>query len=222
MGDKNLESSQLEGTEGAPSSEGSQKPGGQQTSSLNPEDLLKQVESLIDRKLQSTKDKRFAQLERTVNEFAPVLERFKGLVSDDKLAEIRKDLEFEDLKRRVYGDGQSSDRQEGNQPDNAASQLTAIIDEMLELPTNDSRVTDLKLKHGNDPKAYLSEGLKLFAKLGEQRESTPAEQPMSPGGGTHRQEENPIADIDDPKTLYRLAAQQMAKNATGRKRRVAS
>lgn len=92
-----------------------------------------------------------------------------------------------------------------------------VIDEVLQLPANDSRVTDLKLKFGNDPKEYLSESLKLLARLGAQEEeSTPAEQPL-PSGKAIQKDENPIKDIDDPKALYRLAAQQIAKETKGRR-----
>jgi hypothetical protein len=124
------------------------------------------------------------------------------------------------LKRRVYGEEQTGDSKAGK-PESAATDLTQVVDEVLQLPENDSRVTDLKLKHGNDPKAYLSEGLKLLASLGEQPESTPGEQPVLQGRVVTK-EENPIKDIDDPKTLYRIAAKQMAQRATGRKRAVAS
>jgi len=99
--------------------------------------------------------------------------------------------------------------------------IVKVVDEVLQFPENNSRVTDLKLKYGNDPKAYLSEGLKLLAFLGEQPESTPGEQPVLQGRAVTK-EENPIKDIDDPKTLYRMAAKQMAQRATGRKRAVAS
>lgn len=217
----NVESGQTEGIEEAPTSSNSNGGGDKQTSQLDAEQLWKAVEPFIEKKLQSTKDRRIAQLERTVNEFQPILERFKGIVPDAKLAEIQRDLEFEDIKRRVYGEEQSSGSAAGNQQNNAAVDLAAVVDEVLGLPANDSRVTDLKLKYANNPKEYLSQSLQLLAKLGDQRESTPAEQPIV-SGGVHRQTTNPIENIDDPKTLYRMAAQQIAKQATGRKRGVAS
>jgi hypothetical protein len=89
--------------------------------------------------------------------------------------------------------------------------MSKVIDEVLQLPANDPRVTKLKLEHGNDTAAYMREALKLAARLAEANDdSTPAEQPL-PTGGTARKVDNPIADIDDPKLLYRLAAQQMAR-----------
>jgi hypothetical protein len=57
----------------------------------------------------------------------------------------------------------------------------SAIDAALELPANDSRVTDLKLKFGNDPIAYLREAHKLKSQLSS-TSPTPAEMPLPQGG----------------------------------------
>lgn len=100
--------------------------------------------------------------------------------------------------------------------------LYKAVDDLLQLPANDSRVTQLKLDHGKDFEKYRSEAFKLALKLhAGQEEATPGEQPVASGGGAAPKVDNPIANIDDPKTLYRMAAQQMAKS-TGKKRVVPS
>lgn len=56
------------------------------------------------------------------------------------------------------------------------------IEAALELPANDSRVTELKLKHGNDPVAFLREATKLKVELATAQSTlTPAEQLLPDG-----------------------------------------
>jgi hypothetical protein len=228
---KNAESSQNEGSGDNANSSASQNSGGQQTSHSGANQMPEQLESLVQQTvvkvlndpkvLQSLKDKTLSdkRIAKTVNDLQHVLERFKGRIPDDQLADIQRDLEWDEVKRRVLGGESTSDDSEaGNQQSSAANDFAKVIDDVLQLPANDSRVTDLKLKFGDDPKAYLSESLKLFGRLAAQEESTPAEQPI-PRGGAIQKDENPIANIDDPKTLYRLAAQQIAKENKGRRAR---
>lgn len=150
------------------------------------------------------------------------IERILQLAGEGKTkAQIERELWIDSMMQGP----ESADASPGSDQAGKASSPSAtiqVVDEVLQLPANDSRVTDLKLKHGNNPKAYLSEGLKLLASLGEQSESTPGEQPIAQGKSAPIKDDNPIANIDDPKALYRLAAQQMAKRATGRRRAVAS
>lgn len=113
----------------------------------------------------------------------------------------------------------ASDKGEGKEDTKA---IFRVVDDLLGLPANDPRVTDLKLKHGSDFEAYKSEALKLYQTLSKgQGESTPGEHPVASGGGAAPKVDNPIKDIDDPRALYKLAAQEMAKS-TGKKRRVPS
>src|SRR3990167_7012797 len=108
MAKENLESDQQAGSGGTTTSTASQNAGDKQASTFNAEELLKVLEPLIERKVQSVKDRRFAEQEQFRSEFQPLLERFKDLVSPEKLKEIQKELEFEDLKRRVYGEKPTS------------------------------------------------------------------------------------------------------------------
>jgi hypothetical protein len=127
--------------------------------------------------------------------------------------EIERELWIDQM---MQGQG-ASDRPAASDKSSTTSGFDmAVIDEVFGLPANDSRVTDLKVRYANDPKAYMAESLKLAAQLADQREATPAEQPIIQGG-VHRQSDNPIENINDSRTLYRLAAQQMAKQS-GRKR----
>ena len=160
--------------------------------------------------------------DKQINQVNASIERILELAKEGK---TKPQIERELLLDRLMQDKESAEPEavsdkrgkQTNSPD-----IVKVVDEVLGLPENDSRVTDLKLKHGNDPKAYLSESLKLLASLGDQSESTPGEQPVLQGRGAPARDDNPIKDIDDPKTLYRLAAKQMAQRATGRKRAVVS
>lgn len=102
----------------------------------------------------------------------------------------------------------------GDSPD-----ASTVIDQVLPLPANDTRVTDLKLKYAKDKNldAYYRGRLELFVKLGAQPEATPAEQPPVQGGAASQKVENPIAEITDTRTLYRMAAEQAAKQQKGRR-----
>lgn len=149
------------------------------------------------------------------NQVNSSIDRILELAGEGKSkAQIERELWIDSLMQGKEGDddGATSDKSsKSNSPD-----IVKVIDEVFAFPENDSRVTDLKLKHGNDVAAYLREGLKLAETLGAQDESTPAEQPI-PKGGAVQKDDNPISNINDSKTLYRLAAQKMAKESAGRR-----
>lgn len=142
------------------------------------------------------------------------IERILELAHEGKSkAQIERELWLDEMMQKKEGaDAAAAPDKEAkaDSPD-----MTKVVDEALQLPLNDSRVTDLKVKYANDPAGYVREALKLRDSLG-QLEATPGEQPM-PQGGTAKGSGNPIADIDDPKTLYRLAAQQMRGQGQGRR-----
>lgn len=127
MTDENLESNSPEGIAGSPNPNNSQGQSVQQSSGFDAEAMLKQLEPLIEKKVQSVKDRRIAELEKTVSGFQPVLERFKGIVPDEKLREIQKDLEFEDMKRRVYGENPTSASEVGSQKSAAAVTAESVL-----------------------------------------------------------------------------------------------
>lgn len=194
------------------------------TSPSDPESLWKQLKPFINREIQSVKDTRLGKLETDMKGVNAVLDKVKGLIPAEQFQTLQRDLEFEEIRRRVLGQEQpdSSDSDAGNNPKTAAGEIEKVVDSVLDLPANDPRVTKLKVDFGSDPAAYLRERLKLYATISSaQEESSPGEHPPASGGGAAPKNENPIANIDDPKTLYRMAAQQMAKS-NGKKRRVAS
>lgn len=162
---------------------------------------LTEVEKLV-KGVQKGTDKRFAEMGGSIER---VLELAKSGLSKDQ---IERELLIDEMVRgakRVEPEPVPDKDGKGGSPD-----LSRIVDEALQLPANDPRVTDLKAKYGNDPKEYLRQGLLLAASLGgQQTESTPAEQPLPTGGGSPRQDENPIKNIDDPRTLYRMAAKNI-------------
>lgn len=103
MTDKTMESSPSSGSAETPNPSASQqdvKP----TSAFDANQLLKQVEVLIEKKVQSVKDRRFDEMDKRLGGAESVLERVKDLIPAEKFNELKKDLEFEDLKRRVYGE----------------------------------------------------------------------------------------------------------------------
>ncbi len=225
MGD-DLENGLEAGSQEDSQSPETSKAAGAQTSNLDPAALWKQLKPLVERDFQSGKDKGIAELRSTLESFKPVLERVKELIPADKFDALQKDLEFDDLKRRVYGDQTKTPSSDSPAPgtgkSTAAAEVSGIVDDVLQLPGNDPRVTELRLKFGNDPKAYLENALQLYAKIGTKQEATPGEQPPASGGGAAAKEDNPIKNIDDPRELYRLAAKQMDQQIQGKKRRVAS
>ena len=95
-------------------------------------------------------------------------------------AQIRRELEIDAL---LGGSRNAVPEPAGGTSAAKASLDVQGIDTALELPSNDARVTDLKLKHGSDPVAYLREAAKLKASL-PTNEPTPAEQPLPTGGVT--------------------------------------
>ena len=103
MTDETMESSSVSGSMETPNPAAS-KQDDKPTSAFDADQLLKQVEVLIEKKVQSVKDRRFDEMDKRLGGAEAVLERVKDLIPAEKFNELKKDLEFEDLKRRVYGD----------------------------------------------------------------------------------------------------------------------
>lgn len=162
---------------------------------------LTEVEKLV-KGVQKGTDKRIAAMGDSIER---VLELAQSGMTREQ---IERELVIDEIMReRKQADPNPVPDKDGK---GISPDLSRIVDEALQLPEDDPRVTDLKAKYGNDPKEYLRKGLELAASLERsQDESTPAEQPIPTGGGAPKQDENPIKDIDDPKTLYRLAAQRI-------------
>lgn len=187
MSDENLESNSPEGSAGQPTPPTSSGANVQQPSSFDADALLKLVEPLIERKVQSVKDRRIAELEKTVSGIQPVLERFKGLVPDDKLREIQKDLEFEDLKKRVYGNEPTGAPAGGNQPESAAGLDNSVLNDVFGLvesqfEPNDVAYAALKTVHGNDRLSLLKSAIQLRKQQLNVKPAGPANA-LPPSGG---------------------------------------
>ena len=90
---------------------------------------------------------------------------------------------------QIEGESASSALPAGSGESRAGLDVQSI-DTALELPANDSRVTNLKLLYVNDPFTYLREGVKLKASFNAQPLS-PAEQLPPEGAQPNRQKDTP-------------------------------
>lgn len=183
-----------------------------------PDDVMAVVNQIVESKLASFKKGIQKGTDKQIHtEINGSIERILELAGEGKnKAQIERELFLDSLAQgREGADAQiaADNGKNGNIPD-----VHKTIDEVLNLPENDSRVTNLKLLYGNDTAAYLKAGLELAAKLAGQTESTPGEQPIAQGRAPVVPEINPIEKIEDSRTLYRLAAEQMAKEKKPRRR----
>jgi hypothetical protein len=137
------------------------------------ENRLIENEKLI-KGFQKGTDKQIGQIRGDVKRILELKEQ--GLSE----AQIRRELEIDAL---LGGSRSAVPEPAGGTSAAKASLDVQGIDTALELPANDARVTDLKLKHGSDPVAYLREAAKLKVSL-PTNEPTPAEQPLPTGGVT--------------------------------------
>jgi len=213
MANENLESGQVEGSEGTTNSDASQDSGAKQTSTFSAEDMLRVLEPLIDKKVQSVKDRRFAEQEQFRSEFQPVLERFKDLVSPEQLKQIQKDLEFEDLKQRVYGEKQTSEPVSAGNTQAPAVDAAKLFDEMG-LDRKDPLVnTVLAGLQGKDRDAVELAGYRLANKI----KSSPA---PTPAQGASLQGKPPVAENVESLTLeYKEKYKAVPKGPSGERER---
>jgi hypothetical protein len=168
-----------EGNLGQPS--GGAEPSTSQTSGSPSQPLPEYVKTLMDRLdeqdkfikgLQKGTDKRFERQEGNIKRILELKDR--GL--DE--AQIERELFIDQL---YQGQKAPEAKPTPDKSDKASGFDISAIDAALELPANDSRVTDLKLKFGSDPIAYLREAHKLKSQLSS-TSPTPAEMPLPQGG----------------------------------------
>lgn len=160
------------------------------------------------RAFQSGKDK---AVDRAVAEIAPMkdqLARFAEVLGVDpaQVKKAQRTLALDDLADE-YLKPQPAD--EGT-PEGASAELQDIV-AALDLPANDSRVTNLQLKYGGDPAKFVVEAAKLKKELATaQKEPTPAEQPLPSGGSGNAPETEAqmrariFGDAVDPFELGRI------------------
>lgn len=166
MAEEIVESGPQEGSAGS-QPVASQKEGDKPTSPFDAEKLLAQVGTLVEqsveKKLQSMKDRRFDTMEKFQKEYQPVLDKVKDLIPPEQFAQIQKDMEFDEIKRRVLGDTPTSapeligNQQKVSAVDNAAK----VLDE-LKLDAKDAEVAKKLGEIGlENPK--LREEMAIFA-----------------------------------------------------------
>jgi hypothetical protein len=206
-----LDSNSQSGQQGSPTPDNLANESVQPPSTNAPASSLEQMRTFVNEAVRealrdpkvytSIKDKRIGAIEQQLKDASPVLERVRKLLTPEQeaqFAQIQRDAVIDQLQQAVFGDSQTqTGAPQGGTPGSAALELQAI-DEVLELPANDSRVTDLKLKYRGDPLAYGREAKKLKASF-NQNPATPAEQLLPEGGGASRMSE---AEIDTDLARY--------------------
>lgn len=137
------------------------------------------------RALKSGKDK---AVTRALDEIQPMKETVAKLaqylnIPEAEVVKAQKAMVLDDLVNERMRGGQQLERPaEGTAERKSSAVEFQIVDELLDLPANDSRVTQLKLDHGNDINAYKEAAKKLKQSLATGN-PTPAEQPLPTGNG---------------------------------------
>ena len=181
MTDTNLESGQNLQDGGTANSAHSQAPGDKPTSTFDEAKLLERIGALVKdevgKAVQSSKDRRFDKIEKTLSDYQPVLEKVKERLSPEDFATLQRDLEWEEMKRRTgLLTSTSPTEQVGNQQVTAAQPKSDVVKE-LGLDENDPDVARVLRESGPDP-------LKL-AKVAVSKAKTPAPDPSgAPAMGT--------------------------------------
>jgi len=149
---------------------------------------LKRQDAVI-RALQSGKDK---AVDRAVQEIAPVKEQLARMaeylgVDASQVQKAQRQMALD----AIADEYNSPSQPEAESTAKGASVELKHIEAALELPANDSRVTELKLKYGNDPVAFLREATHLKVELATAQSTlTPAEQLLPDGRSSNVQQSN--------------------------------
>lgn len=128
--------------------------------------------------LKSGKDK---AVNRAIEEIQPLKETIARLakylnIPEADVMKAQRDLILDDLVNERMGSGTlPKPSAEGTVGRAGNAVELQIIDELLELPINDSRVTQLKLAHGNDVNAYKEKAKELKKSLAGGGTPSPAE-----------------------------------------------
>ena len=124
--------------------------------------------------LKSGKDSAIDRIERSQKDTFARIATVLG-VDEEKVREAQRNLVLDDLVAERLGNAQSA-----HPADGTVRQATPVpefkeIDDLLDLPENDPRVTNLKLLYGHDRSAYIKNAKVLKESL-KQSAPTPAEQ----------------------------------------------
>ena len=219
MTETNQESNSTLGNGGQANPPASQSANVQPTSTFDAEALLKSLEPLIEKKVQSVKDRRFDDIDKRLGGAEAIMERVKSLIPEDKFNELKKELEFEELKRRVYGEAPTgAPKPSGTQPSGAALQTAREIVSKLGLQESEPDVALLIAKHESDPVQLAIELTKHSNK--PRPAPTPASVSPQPGQPSEPASQdalrkNYIADMKSAKgnrsQLVKLAEEYRAK-----------
>lgn len=163
-----LDSNSETGTQGAPTPATSTPQNVQPPSTSAPAQSPDQVRALVSQMLSEAlqnpdilkgmKDRRFNQIQRTLDDFSPVLEKVRGILTPEQqaqFAQIQRDAEFEQLKQTVYGspNTQTGTNPVGNQAGAALDTETVITS--LKFQPNDPALAALKIKFSGDPQGLV-------------------------------------------------------------------
>jgi len=224
MADENLESGQVEGNEGVTNPPVSQTPGDKPPSTFDADKLLDQLRVTIveevGRAVQSTKDKRFSEIEKTLGNFQPVLERFKDIVSPEQLQQVQRDLEWEEVKRRVFeqtGEPASA----GNTAQAPAVDTAKVIRESGLLDMNDPKVALLASKRFATETEVYAEIAKHLQAQRNAPSPTAAQQLADTGGSPQSGDYHGLSDDELGAKLESLAMVDPRGSAEERTRIIA-
>jgi hypothetical protein len=127
--------------------------------------------------LKGMKDRRFNQIQGTLDNLSPVLEKVKGLLTPEQQAQfsqIQRDAEFEDLKQRVYGTPQTqTGAATGGTQSSAAVDVETTV-KKLQFADNDPALAALRIKHANNPIEFLNAAAELRISQLQTPSPTPA------------------------------------------------
>lgn len=140
------------------------------------------------RALKSGKDKAVDRVVKSQEETLAKLASYLN-VDESQIREAQRQSVLDDLIAERMGKSQPEPAIQGRVESSGASVELQVIDRMLDLPANDSRVTELKLKYA-DPVEYGKAALALQKSLNTQPPS-PAEQLLPEGSNTRKSEKTP-------------------------------
>lgn len=138
------------------------------------------LKAFLAREEQSVKDKRIGRIERTLEGYAPVLEKVSKLLTPQQMQEVQRELELDELKARVFGQPASAAPAPAA-PMPAVDETARIVAESLGLSTADPEVVAaVQTKRGADL-------IREITNIGVRRKTAPTPTPAAaaaPTGGT--------------------------------------
>ncbi len=202
-----LDSSSSQGTQGSPNPDNlsgqSVQPPSTTAPTQSPDQMRALVSQIVSEALQNPdilkgmKDRRFNQIQGTLDNLSPVLEKVKGMLTPEQQAQfsqIQRDAEFEDLKQRVYGGSstQTGAATGGTQSSAAVDVETTV--KKLQFADNDPALAALRIKHANNPTDFLNAAAELRINQLQTPSPTPATTLTQTGMPMNRLSEDQITE----------------------------